>query len=59
MRLSYLKTHWTLDEAHSMLTLLDELRELLWQTYGSDIIDYQKQAQKRSFVETDDEPPPF
>ena len=40
MRFLQLQTHWTPEDAHTMLTFLDELRDSLWQTYGSDIIDY-------------------
>ncbi len=40
MRLSYLKTHWTPEDAHAILSLLDELRDVLWQTYGDEIIDH-------------------
>lgn len=45
MRLSYLKTHWTPEEAHAILTFLDDLRDTLRHTYGSDIIEYYQQQQ--------------
>ena len=43
MKLSYLKTHWTPEEAHTILSFLDELRDTLWQTYGSEIIEHYQQ----------------
>lgn len=43
MRLSYLKTHWTPEDAHAMLNLLDELREGLRHTYGNEIIGHVQQ----------------
>ena len=47
MNLSYLKTHWTPEEAHILLGLLDQLRDVLWATYGSAIIEhYQSLAEK-------------
>ena len=43
MRLSYLTTHWTPEDAHAILSLLDELRDVLWRTYGNEIIDHYQQ----------------
>lgn len=43
MRLSMLKTHWTPEEAHTVLTFLDELRDTLWQNYGDDIVEHARQ----------------
>jgi hypothetical protein len=31
-------THWEADEALSVIEFLDELKELLWLTYGEEII---------------------
>jgi hypothetical protein len=43
MRLSILKTHWTPEEAQTVLTFLDELRDTLWQNYGNDIVEHARQ----------------
>ena len=40
MKHTYLKTHWTPDEAHAIVAFLDELRDLIWQSYGSEIMDH-------------------
>ena len=48
MKLSYFKTHWTPDEAYSIYIFLDELRDLIWQSYGSEITEFlQTQCQTR------------
>ncbi len=52
MRLSQLKTHWTADDAYSVLSLLDELREALWETYGADIVEPQQQAHQKDIFES-------
>lgn len=43
MKLSYLKTHWTPEEAHTILSFLDDVRDTLWRTYGSDMVDHDHQ----------------
>lgn len=54
-RLTYLKTHWTPEDAHCILSLLDELRDTLWNTYGNDIIEHhQKQHCNQSTVNDND-----
>ena len=40
-----LKTHWTPEDAHAVLSLLDELRDALWSTYGHQIIRHYQQQQ--------------
>ena len=61
MKLMQIKSHWTPDEAHSLLTWLDELREAIWQTYGQDIIDYhrQEQLQHNEVLENSNNKNPF
>lgn len=47
--ISYLKTHWTPEDAHAILSLLDELRDALWAAYGEEIIAYhQRQHDQNS-----------
>lgn len=38
MKMTQLITHWEADEALSMIQFLDEIKELLWRTYGEEII---------------------
>lgn len=38
MRVTQMITHWQADEALSVIEFLDELKELLWRTYGEEII---------------------
>lgn len=52
MKLSQLKTHWTADDAYSVLSLLDELRDVLWETYGAEIVEQQQQAHQKDIIET-------
>ncbi len=40
MKTMLLRTHYTPEEAYSILMLLDELRDTLWQNYRDDITDY-------------------
>lgn len=45
MKTALLKTHYSPEEAYSMITLLDELREGIWNNYRDEIIDYCRQQQ--------------
>ena len=40
MRLMQLKSYWSPEEAYSILMLLDELRDTIWQNYRNEIIEY-------------------
>ena len=40
MRFIQMKTHWTPEEATSLLMLLDELRDAIWSNYRDEIIEY-------------------
>lgn len=53
MKFSQLKTHWTPDDAHAILSLLDELRDALWNTYGAEIIELQHKQQHKLMKNTD------
>ncbi|MGS2724914.1 hypothetical protein ACVBEJ_14330 [Porticoccus sp. GXU_MW_L64] len=48
MKLTQLKTHYTPEEAHSVLSLLDELRDTLWNAYGPDIVEHYQQQHGQS-----------
>jgi len=39
-----LRTHWTADDAYCVIEFLDELRDVLWDSYGDQIIEMQQQA---------------
>lgn len=44
MKFTQLRTHWTADDAYCVIAFLDELRDLLWDSYGDQIIEMQQQA---------------
>jgi hypothetical protein len=48
MRFSLLKTHWNADDAYAIIAFLDELRDALWETYETDIIEDQIKNHERS-----------
>lgn len=39
MKLTQIRTYWTAEEAESVISFLDELRDLLWTVYGHDIVE--------------------
>lgn len=39
MKLTQLRTYWNAGDASIVLEFLDELKELLWETYGDEIIE--------------------
>ncbi len=43
MRITYLPTYWEAQEALSVITFLDELRDLLWASYGEEIMEKRQQ----------------
>ena len=45
MKLTHISTHWTPEEAHNMLMLLDKLRDSIWHNYREEIIEYCRQQQ--------------
>lgn len=42
MKLSQLRTYWDADDAYLIISFLDELRDVLWATYGAEIIEQQQ-----------------
>ncbi len=49
MKLSQLKTYFEPDEAYLIISFLGELKEVLWDTYGAEIIEQQQlNEQQRS-----------
>ena len=49
MKFSQLRTHWSADDAYLILSFLDELRETLLATYGTEITE----QQRKSHLKTD------
>jgi hypothetical protein len=47
MKFTQLTTRWTADDAHCVIEFLDELRDVLWASYGDQIIEMQQQASVR------------
>ncbi len=39
MKFTHLRPHWTTDEAACVLEFIDELRDMLWASYGDQIIE--------------------
>lgn len=44
MNITRLTTYWTTDEAATVIDFLDNLRDILWETYGKQIIQMQHEA---------------
>ena len=42
MNITRLTTYWTVDEADTVIALLDDLRDCLWETYGDQIIELRR-----------------
>lgn len=61
MRSLLLQSHYTAEEAYSILMLLDELRDAIWQNYSEDIIKYCQQETKehQTSFDFDDDIIPF
>jgi len=59
MKITRLTTYWTVDEADVVLSLLDELRDRLWDTYGDQIIALRRNATSRCDCNTDQAELPF
>ncbi len=56
MKLAYLRTYFDADEAYCIIEFLEEVKELLWATYGAEIIERQQRyAQQTSDIDTTDD----
>ena len=42
MRILKITTHWTPEEADCIYQFLDDFKEVLWQSYGEDIVQMHK-----------------
>ena len=54
MKTALLNMHYTAEEAHQLLQLLDELRDSLWNNYHEQIIEYCSQAEAQENADVDD-----
>ena len=52
-KFTQLITHWDADEAYSVISFLDELRDLLWVTYGEEIIERHQSTSEKNLSEGD------
>lgn len=59
MKITRLTTYWTADEADTAISLLDELRDRLWDTYGDQIIELRRNTMPRCDCNTDQTELPF
>ena len=62
MKMALLKTHYSPEEAYSVLMLLDELRDAIWNNYRHEIVEYCRQNTEKdqhSFSEINDDRIPF
>jgi hypothetical protein len=59
MKHTQLKTHWNADDAYTVISFLDELRDLLWAAYGDDIIEMLQDASSHQAPGSDPESPGF
>lgn len=64
MKLTYLKTYWNAAEAETVITFLDELKEVIWTVYGEHITEMHRAAEnhaatnverQRDFADLDDD----
>ncbi len=51
MNVTHLRTYWTTDEAATAIDFLDNLRDVLWETYGEQIIQMQREVHDEQFRE--------
>lgn len=59
MNITRLTTYWTVDEADTVINLLDDLRDSLWETYGDQIIEIRRNTMTSVESNTDQAELPF
>jgi len=59
MKITRLTTYWSAEEADMFMSLLDELRDSLWDTYGDQIIELRRNAAIDCDCKTDQTELPF
>ena len=55
MRITRLTTYWNAEEADTVITFLDELKNLLWEVYGEQITDMRRSASEADTNDIDDD----
>ena len=59
MRVTRVHTHWTAEEAHTVIEFLDVLRDQLWHSYGDTVVDMLRQASANNAQHDDQVTPEF
>ena len=49
MKITRVHTHWTAEEAHTVIEFLDVLRDQLWHSYGDTVVELAVMCLYRSF----------
>lgn len=44
MKITRLHTHWSAEDAHTVIEFLEVLREQLWEIYGEAVVDMLREA---------------
>lgn len=55
MRFTQMVTFWNAGDAYTVIQFLDELRELLWNTYGEQIIEMMQEASAEQCHQDDEQ----
>ncbi len=55
MKFTQLTTYWNAGDAHLVISFLDELRDVLWATYGDEIIEMH-QAENKNRTQDNEHP---
>ncbi|MGD8594042.1 MAG: hypothetical protein PVF82_14515 [Gammaproteobacteria bacterium] len=58
MKFTQLTTYWNAEEAYTVIEFLDRLRDLLWATYGEEIVAMLK-AESENNPDSDESDPEF
>jgi hypothetical protein len=48
MSITHVRTHFTAEQAHTVIEFLDGLRDQLWHSYGDAVVDMLRQASANS-----------
>jgi hypothetical protein len=51
MKVTRLYTHWDADQAHTVITFIDELRDQLCEIYGDQIVEMRRAAASDNIVD--------
>lgn len=53
MNVTRLRTYWTTEEAATVVDFLDNLRDILWESYGEQIAQMQREASEEQIPDRD------